>query len=227
MSNLYLSGGGDKEQTYEIDRVFAGELGSGKPLLYVPIAMNTAHISYEDCYKWIYSVMDPFGITDITMWTNLRGKTSKDLMKFGAVYIGGGNTFSLMHDILQSGFSSQLTTFIDEGGLIYGGSAGAIVMGSHLATCEHMDNNDVQLRDRSGLSYLGDYSIWCHYDTDNDDLIHRFIDTYSKPVIALNEETGLQVKNGRMEIMGTEPAYVFDVDKMKKRVEPKEFFSFS
>jgi dipeptidase E len=182
--------------------------------------MNSADISYDECYKWVHGVFTPFGITDITMWVDLRGKTLKELKKFSAVYIGGGNTFSLMHALLQSGFHAIMTTFKDEGGIVYGGSAGAIVMGSNIETCGHMDENDVHLKSRRGLSYLNDFSIWCHYEDENDLLIHQFIETYRKPVIALSEETGLQIKSGRTEVLGTKPAYVFDMDLMKRRIEP-------
>ncbi len=220
MSVLYLSGGGDKEQTREIDRVFAGELDGGKPLLYLPIAMDPTQISYGDCYQWVHSVFAPFGITDITMWGDLRGKSLKDLKEFSGVYIGGGNTFNLIHSILQRGFHTLLTSFKEEGGLIYGGSAGAIVMGSDISTCEHMDENAVLLKGRRGLSYLDDYSIWCHYDGEQEPLIHRFINTYRKPVIALSEETGLRVENGRIKVLGTQPAFVFDSTMNKEAFEP-------
>jgi dipeptidase E len=220
LSSLYLSGGGDKEQTRGIDKVFASELVGGKPLLYLPVAMNPGDISYEECYKWVHGVFLPFGIADITMWVDLKGKTLKDLMGFSAVYIGGGNTFSLMYHILQSGFHTLLTNFIEEGGIVYGGSAGAIVMGSNISTCVHMDDNDVMLKTRKGFSFLNDYSIWCHYVAENDPLIDQFINSNRMPVIALSEESGLHIKSGRIEVLGTQPAFVFDLSLKKRSIEP-------
>lgn len=219
MSALYLSGGGGKEQTKCIDRVFASELDGGKPLLYLPIAMNPDDISYEECYKWIQGVFTPFGVSDITMWVDLRGMTLDDLKGFSGVYIGGGNTFSLMQDFLQSGFHTILTRFIDEGGMIYGGSAGAIVAGSNIATSIHMDDNQVGLKTFNGLRLLEDFAVWCHYEEENDPLISSFIEVHDQPVIALSEETGIVRKNGRMIVLGTKPAFVFDTE-IKRAVEP-------
>ncbi|MCR8850331.1 Type 1 glutamine amidotransferase-like domain-containing protein [Rossellomorea sp. SC111] len=223
MGVLYLSGGGDSDQTLAIDREFAGELTGGKSLLYLPVAMNPGEISYEACYEWIKSVFAPFGVKDIAMWLDLRDKTLEDLKRYSAVYIGGGNTFRLMHNFLQSDFHVHLSAFKEEGGTIYGGSAGAIVMGSDIATCIHMDDNDVQLKTRDGLSFLNDFSIWCHYQEKNDPLIHQFIQVYRKPVIALSEETGLKILSGRMEVLGTKPAYVFDRDLIKQVYDPGRF----
>ncbi|WP_061810259.1 Type 1 glutamine amidotransferase-like domain-containing protein [Rossellomorea vietnamensis] len=220
MGALYLSGGGDREQTLAIDREFAGELAGGKSLLYLPMAMDPGDISYEACYEWIKSVFAPLGVQDITMWVDFKGKTMEDLKRYSAVYIGGGNTFSLMHTILQSDFHVHLSAFKEEGGMIYGGSAGAIVMGSHIATCTHMDDNDVHLKTRAGLSFLDDFSIWFHYEEENDPLIHQFIQAYRKPVIALSEETGLKIQSGKMEILGTKPAHTFDRNQMKRVIEP-------
>ncbi|MCA0148425.1 MULTISPECIES: Type 1 glutamine amidotransferase-like domain-containing protein [Rossellomorea] len=220
MGALYLSGGGDRDQTLLIDREFAGELTGGKSLLYLPMAMDPDDISYEACYEWIKSVFAPLGFQDITMWVDFKGKTMADLKRYSAVYIGGGNTFSLMHHILQSDFHVHLSAFKEEGGMIYGGSAGAIVMGSHIATCIHMDDNDVQLKTRGGLSFLNDFSIWCHYEEENDPLIHQFIQAYRKPVIALSEETGLKIKSGKMEVLGTKPVHIFDRNLMKRVFEP-------
>ncbi|MGG3912935.1 Type 1 glutamine amidotransferase-like domain-containing protein [Rossellomorea vietnamensis] len=224
MGALYLSGGGDRDQTLAIDRVFADELAGARSLLYLPMAMDPGDISYEACYEWIKSVFVPLGVKDITMWVDLRGKTQDDLKRYSAVYIGGGNTFSLMHNILQSDFHVHLSAFKEEGGMIYGGSAGAIVMGSNIATCIHMDDNGVQLKTRDGLSFLNDFSIWCHYEEENDPLIHQFIQEYRKPVIALSEETGLKFKSGSMEVLGTMPAYVFSRDLTKRVFEPGRFF---
>ncbi|KPL58903.1 Type 1 glutamine amidotransferase-like domain-containing protein [Rossellomorea vietnamensis] len=223
MGALYLSGGGDRDQTLAIDKEFAGELSGGKSLLYLPVAMDPGEISYETCYEWIKSVFAPFGVKDIAMWEDLRGKTLQDLMRYSAVYIGGGNTFRLMSNILQSDFHVHLSAFKEKGGTIYGGSAGAIVLGSNIATCTHVDDNDVLLKTRNGLSFLDNFSIWCHYEEGNDPLIHQFIQAFHKPIIALSEETGLRILSGRMEVLGTKPAYVFDRDLIKRVFEPDRF----
>ena len=58
---------------------------------------------YPDCFKWIKDIFKQFNYDSIEMLTdlNLVGNTLK---KFGAVYIGGGNSFKLMHELRSSGF---------------------------------------------------------------------------------------------------------------------------
>ncbi|MGE0908427.1 hypothetical protein ACQGRJ_04370 [Bacillus atrophaeus] len=65
MGTLFLSGGGDAGQTQTIDKRFVKELDKDKPLLYIPIAMDTSQ--FDDCFEWIDSFFNPLGIRDITM----------------------------------------------------------------------------------------------------------------------------------------------------------------
>ncbi len=92
-------------------------------LLYLPVAMNGAEPSYDACLAWITSVFAPLGVADIVMWTDLAGKTVDDVRPFGAVYIGGGNTFRLLHILRVTGADRALATYIADGGIVYGGSA--------------------------------------------------------------------------------------------------------
>lgn len=210
MGRLFLSGGGDKKQTEKIDQYFVKQINSDKPLLYIPIAMKGA-VPYGNCFEWIYSVLKPLGIQNITMWTDLNNKSLKDLDQFSAIYIGGGNTFSLLKDLRISGFDEILKKYIIENeGIVYGGSAGAIVLGANIMTCAHMDLNSVKLQDYTGISLIKDYSIWCHYQEKDDQLIKAYIKEYEKPVIALSEETGVLLCDEGLKVLGNQSSYVFE-----------------
>lgn len=156
MGKLILAGGGDAEQTLSIDKEFANLIDKEKPMLYIPIAMDTNSIPYHSCFNWINNVFNPLGIEDITMWTEseLNNKSIEDLKQFSAVYIGGGNTFDLLKDIRETFFTNVLKEYFATGGIIYGGSAGAIIFGKDIRTCSHMDSNDVGLKKFNGLGLV-------------------------------------------------------------------------
>lgn len=221
MGYFFLSGGGDKEQTKEIDQAFIKQINLNKPLLYITIAMDEA-IPFDECYKWINSVFKPLGIQEITMWTDLSNKTLEDLKQFSAIYIGGGNTFSLLNAIRISKIDKALEEYIENEGVIYGGSAGAIILGANIMTCAHMDANNVNLQNFKGLNYIQEYSIWCHYEMENDSLIWSYIKNYKKTVIALPEDTGISYSKSGIEVIGTSPAFIFK-DEDKILVQPKSF----
>ncbi|WP_322421683.1 Type 1 glutamine amidotransferase-like domain-containing protein [Jeotgalibacillus haloalkalitolerans] len=219
MGSLFLSGGGDQDQTKVIDAIFIEKIDKTKPLLYIPIAMDSSQ--FDDCYQWIIDVFNPFGIT-VMMWTDLNNKRIDDLTSFSAVYIGGGNTYRLLNAMRASGFDQIIYHYVQDNGILYGGSAGAIIMGTDIKTCDHTDPNHVHLQDCSGLELVNSYAIWCHYKETDEELILRYIQTSSNPVIALPEETGILLEDHQAKVIGTLPAYMFK-DGTKSVVQPDSF----
>src|SRR5690606_2508300 len=125
-------------------------------------------ISYSDCYVWINSVFNPLGIQKIEMLTDLKCHSIEDLKQYSAVYIGGGNTFSLLKDLRTFHFDEVLREYIKSGGIVYGGSAGAIILGADIMTCAHLDSNNVDLKDYRAFNLINDFAIWCHYGPEYD-----------------------------------------------------------
>lgn len=208
MGTTFLSGGGDKQHTEKFDQKFRKQIGVSKPLLYIPVAMKQQN-SYVDCYFWIKSVFSPLGLQGIVMWTDLHQKSLIDLERFSSVYIGGGNTFSLLNNIRSSGFDEILKKYIQSGGTVYGGSAGAIILGSDIMTCAHLDSNEVGLENLEGLNLISDLAIWCHYEPKNDEQVRKYIKSDQKSVLALPEETGVYYNDGYLKITGTKSAFLF------------------
>ncbi len=181
-------------------------------MLYLPIALRGSGRSFDACLQWVTSVFAPLGVRDILMWTDLSGHNASELQAFDALYIGGGNTFSLLAQLRRSGFDRALASFAREGGAIYGGSAGAIIMGRDILTCAHMDRNDVGLTDSRGLDLVSGHAVWCHYHADDDPRIQTFVQVRGIPVLAISERAGVAVLDGRMAPAGFDPVYRFDAD---------------
>ncbi|MEM7820385.1 MAG: Type 1 glutamine amidotransferase-like domain-containing protein [Candidatus Aenigmatarchaeota archaeon] len=211
MKNLILAGGGSEKDSKPLDKLLVSLIPMNKKLLYIPVAMEPS--KYPSCLKWFTSTFTCLGLTDIVMLTDLKEKI--DLSQFGAIYMGGRNTFKLLHELRHSGFVTKLKKFLNMGGIIYGGSAGAIVLGKDIKTA-FMDENRIGIRDTSGLNLVEGCSIWCHYKKEDDMKIFEYIGTNKIPVIALTERSGLYVRDKKIKVVGFEPIYVFT--KNRKRV---------
>ena len=206
---IALAGGGGAEDSRLLDEVFASWLGPRGRLLYWPIALRGLR-PFQACFDWIRALFLPLNITDITMWTNLSEHRAGDLDAFDAVYIGGGNTYSLLAQLAESGFDRSLRAYLAEGRAIYGGSAGAAVLGRDIQTVAHLDSNEIGLGNTSGLNLADGHDIWVHYQAKDDTLIEAYVREHQHPVLAISERAGIVIEEATIRAAGFEAVYRFD-----------------
>ncbi len=219
---LMLAGGGSADDSRQLDTIFAAWTGRSGRMLYLPIALgDSPRTDYASALDWISSVFKPLGVGEIEMWTRLDGQAPEELSGFDSIYIGGGNTFLLMDLLRSSGFERHLSEYATSGGPIYGGSAGAIVLGRNVLTASHFDPNNVALTDTRGLDLARGHAIWPHYSEEHDPLIYEYIHKYMFPVLALPERGGVGVEGERIIAWGHEPSYRF-TRRRKREIKPGE-----
>ena len=220
---LFLGGGGGGADSVELDNKFVASLDLSKPLLYIPIAINTAKYPYSGCISWLSGVLGPLGIKDIVMWVeeDLKTKKKEDFSQFSGVYIGGGNTYKLLKELKGFGTLNILSILAEKGVSIYGGSAGAIILAKTIITAGFLDENKVGLTDFSSLNLVHGFDIWCHYISSQDEVIKRYMtDNNLEKVIAIPETAGLYVTEKTIEVVGPANVKIFDTD--AKEVQPGE-----
>ena len=210
---LFLCGGGSGEQTVEAYRRLNDMIDHTKPLLYVPLAMKPA--LYPSCFEWIKDEMRWVNIPGIEMVTSAEELIRKELTDYSAIFIGGGNTFKLLYELKASGAFDRIKRYIEQDGIVFGGSAGAIIFGESLASCALDDANHVGLRDTAGFNVLNGISLLCHYTNQTEEKDRKntaYLIELSKQfkVIALPEEDTLLINGSTIEVIGTKPYYYFE-----------------
>ncbi len=138
-------------------------------------------------------------------------RNGADLAEFDALYIMGGNTFTLLHALRGTEFERVIKAAIDAGKVVYGVSAGAIVLGHDIQSAafgEEADENEIGLQDYSALGTLSPYNIVTHYD-ETDESVRAFIEQSAEPILAIPEETGLAIKDDRAKVIGTADVQLF------------------
>jgi dipeptidase E len=206
-----LAGGGVPEDSRPLDELFASWIGPEGRLLYWPIALRGMR-PFQSCLEWITEALAPFNIAEISMWTDLSEHKAGELDKYAAVYIGGGNTFALLAELQNSGFDCHLKAFTQRGKPVYGGSAGAIVLGRDIRTAQHFDRNDTGLLDTQGLDLAESHAIWPHYRPSHDEMIVSYFQRYQQPVLAIPERSGIVIDAAGLRTLGLEPSYRFDLN---------------
>jgi dipeptidase E len=206
---ILLGGGGEVKDEILIFKTLASWVGPVGKLLFWPIA-HTDPRSYDSCLVWFTETFTPLGVKNITMWSDLEEHQAPELDNFEAIFIGGGNAYWLLAQLIKSGFNTHLVQYVENGGMVYGGSAGAVVLGRDIQTVSHLDRNEINLRERCCLDLAAGHAVWVHYQKEDDKLIYKYGREQNHPVIAISERSGVLVDVSGMQAIGYEPAFVFD-----------------
>ncbi len=203
---IFLGGGGSRTESLELDRVFARFVGRGT-LIYWPFAMADER-SPEECEIWLRATFEPLGVSEIDTWTDLDGRDLRDLERAAGLYIGGGNTYRLLRDLQRTSTDQALTRIVDSVP-IYGGSAGAAVLGATIETISHLDRNNVGITDLTGMRLLADTSVWVHYEPTDRSRIGSFLQKDPRrALLALPTDAGVVVDGSTVTSLGSSSAWL-------------------
>lgn len=214
--HIILSGGGDVEVSFKLDERYFSLLRNNAKILYIPIALNRSAVGFEACYDWFSTLISNHAKEkDIDFTMLLENDKVPDFSLFDSIYIGGGNTCKLLDYIYRKNIAINIIKYIKGEGIVYGGSAGAIILGKDIRTTE--EENDKNYSNSNGLNLLGGKSVICHYIDSLDQDIFEIVKKINSEVIALPENAGiiLNSNNKIVEIVGD--VFIFD-ENNKKRI---------
>lgn len=221
---LVLNGGGDGKSVESARQLLNGLIDHNKKILYIPFAWPDS--TYNGCLEFMTSELSDVDKLGIDMVRTPEELMNKNFTDYACLYIGGGNTYKLLNDLKISGAFDKIKKYLtDENGIVYGGSAGAIIFGKDLDSCNTDDENEVGLIDNTGFNMIKGYSLLCHYtsrEEDRTELSRQYLLNLSKlkPIYAIPEEDTIFVDNGNIEVIGARPYYEFvNGVEIKKEIE--------
>ncbi len=195
--NLILSGGGSGKQTVRVNTLFTSLL-KNKDIMYIPIAIDKVKHPYDSCLEWIKGELGEYGDFNITLFKeeDIKSISYDDIVKYGGIFIGGGNTFYLLKELRESKFDSKLVKLLSNTDIpVLGGSAGAAIFAKSIKTVELYDENIVNLKDLNGLNMMNGSNIWAHYEDSMEGLVKEYRDILKTDIICLREDEGLYITN--------------------------------
>lgn len=159
VGQLFLSGGGSLEESKAIDSFFLKRIPKNQRIAYIPVALAN-HTLYPQVSDWFEEFLSLHERKDIrfSVYRNLQEITS--FKRYTAIYIGGGNTYFLWEQLQKFSVAEKIIEFHRQGGIVYGGSAGAIILGKSIR--EAPDENVTNLTSFEGCDLVNGYSIIPH-----------------------------------------------------------------
>lgn len=167
-------------------------------IIFIPTASRTAEeLKYVAVSK---QELLALGILEQNIKTlNLDERVLVDeVFDSDVLYVCGGNTFYLLQRVNAVGFAEVIKKFVALDKLYVGVSAGSILAGPDIGIAGPFDENDIGLKDFSGLN-LTEYVISPHYQSKEAEIIRPFQAKFS--VIPLADAQALVVVDGEKEII--------------------------
>ena len=184
-----------------------------KKILYIPFAWPDS--IYSGCLEFMIDELSDIDKAGIDMVKTTEELMTKDFNEYACLYIGGGNTYKLLSILKTSGAFDKIKKYlIEDDGIVYGGSAGAIIFGKDLDSCNTDDENVVGLVDNTGFNMINGYSLLCHYTSrkfERTELSRKYLLELSKikPIYAIPEEDTIYIEGDIIEFIGNRPYYEF------------------
>ncbi len=194
------------------NRALAGEVGEvlqrkrNPVVTFIPGCAEDADSDFRDLQRTLGgSGIKKFRCTPVDL--ALSPKQTTELFQSDAIFIGGGNTFYLLHHLKKQRLLGKLREFVKEGGLLMGLSAGSILMTPNVMTAQvpnlDSDVNDVGLKDFRALG-LVPFEFSPHYRSnrgaDSELLSHSNLSEH--PIYACADGAGIVVRDGTIRFVG-------------------------
>ena len=222
---LILNGGGIGDKVKDTRNLLNEIIDNNKKILYIPFAWPDD--TYKGCLEFITKELADVDKLGIDMVTSANELLSKNFNDYACLYIGGGNTYKLLSILKETGNYDKIKNYlVNENGIVYGGSAGAIIFGADLDSCNTDDENEVGLIDNTGFNMIKGYSLLCHYTSRNAERTKLSTDyllelSKLKPIYAIPEEDTIYVEDDKIHFIGTRPYYEFK-DGVKTQINIEE-----
>lgn len=210
---LILNGGGIGDKVKDTRNLLNEIIDNNKKILYISFAWPDD--TYKGCLEFITKELADVDKLGIDMVTSANELLSKNFNDYACLYIGGGNTYKLLSILKETGNYDKIKNYlVNENGIVYGGSAGAIIFGADLDSCNTDDENEVGLIDNAGFNMIKGYSLLCHYTSRNAERTKLSTDyllelSKLKPIYAIPEEDTIYVEDDKIHFIGTRPYYEF------------------
>ncbi len=206
--NLVLYSGGFGRDNQALAREVSELLRKNRSpvVTFVPASSEDAEPDFRDCKRQLAGAgVKKFHCIPIDR--PLSEEEEKRLFSSHGIFLGGGNTFHLMHSLRARRLVTKFREFVARGGVLMGLSAGSIVLTPNVKTAQvpslEADDNEVGLKNLTALG-LVPFEFSQHYEPsrkiDAELLSHSR--QVERPIYACADGEGIVVRDGHIRFVG-------------------------
>ncbi len=211
--NIWIFSSGDYESNEYVDPYFIGSIKKKMlKVAFIPTSNEEAPEYYDEFIdrigQYCYA---KFSLIDLEKGLSISEK--EELFENDLIYISGGNTFDLLHNLRKNNLIRELKNYAEEGGCLAGHSAGGIVLTENINTAafppEDCDANDVGIENYDSMSLVS-FEFFPHYE--NLSFYKKPLQYYTKhlqkPLYAMEDGGAIHVDIAGISFYGAITAFV-------------------
>lgn len=184
-----------------LDRRFLEICGKSKPkLAYIPSASDSTRKYFKEKCQYYRK----YGIEDILYYDLNKGydpSKTDELLTCDAIHLSGGDPFQFLGSIRKRNFGPVLRKYWEDGGILLGISAGAIVLtpGINISQVFYKSRTDKQQ-----AVGLVDFHFLPHWNLREGKIenVKRFSQENQAIVYACKDGDGMVIRDGKIELVG-------------------------
>ena len=140
--------------------------------------------------------VDYFDLSD-----DFSDESLEDMLHYGTIYLGGGNTYIFMNDARKRALYKILRKHLNNGGLLVGASAGAIMMTPTIDLADGFDENIFELTDVKGFAFVP-FEFHPHYEEVHDDYLRNYKENRDTTVYICKDGDGIFCGDDGIQLFG-------------------------
>lgn len=204
---LVFYGGGDSKDNRQVDKNLIRMVKNDSPLFsFIPSCSIDADLEFIDFVNQ-YKKFKVKRFLTYPLDTTTDDVMLRQVFKSDVIHLGGGNTYYFLKTLRKRKLLGELKKFVENGGILTGLSAGAILMTPQIDTASFpefdKDDNDCNIKNFKSLN-LVDFEFFPHYRNSKryDVELIRHSKKTKNPVYACYDGSGIIMNHGKMEFIG-------------------------
>lgn len=122
--------------------------------------------------------------------SDFSDESLEEMLHYGTIYLSGGNTYIFMNDARKRSLYKLLRKHLNNGGLLIGTSAGAIMMTSTIDIADGFDENIFELTDVKGFAFVS-FEFHPHYEVVHDDYLTTYKENKDTTIYICKDGDGI------------------------------------
>jgi len=206
MAKLVLYSDQFIEENKKVDKELLNLFNKSNPsIAYIPSESSLTRKYFDEKVEY-YKALGIENLQYFDIDKEYEASRIVDMFKCDAIQLSGGNTFYFLYLLRKRGLIRSLKSFVKNGGILIGISAGSILMTRNINTAglgEDADENIIGIKNKAALNIV-DFEFMPHWkgSTKKLNLLKKYAEAKKTTVYACKDGDGIIIDGENIKLIG-------------------------